>query len=160
VAPARRGAHSRAARCPVHRYAYIRQHTCGVNQFELDYGYARTNTSIDTSLTIAGAELNLNQGPIDYTRYFSAFHRLDWLKASVPLAGLDGSVNGTKSEASRTGAGDSTHEVAMLLKGGPALSVQQSADYKQATITVSLAIIAPTGLYSGRKLLNLDADRW
>jgi len=133
----------------------------GINQFELDYGYARTNTSIDTSLIVAGAELTLNQGTIDYTRYFSAFHRMAWFKASVPLAGLDGSVNGAKIEASRTGAGDSSYEVAMLLKGGPALSVQQFADYKQVTtIAVSLTVTAPTGEYNGKRLLNLGADRW
>ena len=133
----------------------------GVNQFELDYGYARTNASVDTSLIIAGAELNLNQGTIDYTRYFGAFHRLAWFKAGVPLAGLDGSVNGTKIEASRTGAGDSSYELAMLLKGGPALSVQQFADYKQATtVAVGLTITAPTGEYNGKKLLNLGANRW
>ena len=133
----------------------------GVNQFELDYGYAHTNTSIDTSLIIAGAELNLNQGSIDYTGYFSAIKRLAWFKASVPLAGLDGSVNGTRLEASRIGAGDSSYEVAMLLKGGPALSVQQFADYKPATtVAMSLTVTAPTGVYNGKKLLNLGADRW
>ena len=63
--------------------------------------------------------------------------------------------------STRTGAGDSSYELAMLLKGGPAFSVQQVADYKQATtVAVSLNIIAPTGLYHGRKLLNLGADRW
>jgi len=86
---------------------------------------------------------------------------LAWFKAGVPLAGLDGSVNGTKIEASRTGAGDSSYEVAMLLRGGPALSVQQFPDYQPATtVAVSLTVTAPTGLYSGRKLLNLGADRW
>ena len=52
----------------------------------------RTNISIDASLIIVGAELNLNQGTIDYTRYFSGFYRLAWFKGGVPLAGPDGSV--------------------------------------------------------------------
>ena len=132
-----------------------------VNQLELDYAYARSNASIDTSLIIAGAQLNLNQGTIEYTRYFSFFHRVAWFEAAVPLAGLNGSVNGTRIQASRTGAGDSSYEVATLLKGGPALSVAQFADYKPTTtVGVSLTITAPTGLYNGNKVLNLGSDRW
>ena len=92
----------------------------GVNQLEFDYAYARTNASIDTSLIVGSAQLNLNQG-----------------------------------------AGDSSYEVAMLLKGDPALSVAQFAGYKQTTtIGVSLTITAPTGLYNGNKVLNLGSDRW
>ena len=133
----------------------------GVNQFELDYAYARDNASIDTSLVVGNAQLNLNQGTINYTRYFSVFHRVAWFEPSVPLAGLNGSVTGTSIQGSVSGAGDSSYEVAMLLKGGPALSVAQFADYKQTTtVGVSLTITAPTGLYNGNKVLNLGSDRW
>jgi hypothetical protein len=133
----------------------------GVNQFEVDYGYARSNTSIDASLIIAGAQLNLNHGLVEYTRYFSFFHRVAWFEAGIPLASLNGSINGTRLERSRAGAGDSSYEVAMLLKGGPALSVTQFADYKPATtVGASLTVTAPTGLYDAEKLLNLGTDRW
>src|SRR5271169_2057928 len=67
----------------------------GVNQLELAYAYAQSNASIDTSLIVAGAKLNLNAGTIEYTRYFGLIHRLAWVEASVPLAGLGGSVTGT-----------------------------------------------------------------
>jgi Putative MetA-pathway of phenol degradation len=133
----------------------------GVNQFELDYVYTRANASIDTSLIVAGAKLNLNQGTINYTRDFSFFHRLAWAEASVPLAGPDGSVTGTDIHGSTTGAGDSRYELGLLLKGGPALSVEQFASYKPtATVGVSLTISAPTGLYDAGKILNLGSDRW
>lgn len=133
----------------------------GVNQLELDYGYARSNTSIDTSLIVAGAKLSLNEGMIDYTRYFGFVHRMAWVEATLPLAGLNGSVTGTDIHGSSTGAGDSSYEVAILLKGGPALSVPQFANYKPSTtVGVSLAVSAPTGQYNPEKLLNLGADRW
>lgn len=133
----------------------------GVNQLELDYGYARSNTSIDTSLIVAGAKLSLNEGVIDYTRYFGFVHRMAWVEATLPLAGLNGSVTGTDIHGSSTGAGDSSYEVAILLKGGPALSVPQFANYKPSTtVGVSLAVSAPTGQYNPEKLLNLGADRW
>lgn len=133
----------------------------GVNQLELIYAYAHANASIDTSLIVAGAEANLNQGTTYFTRYFSLVRRLAWLEAGVPLAGLDGSVTGTNIRVSDTGAGDSSYQFAMLLKGGPALSVAQFANYKtKTTIGASLTITAPTGLYYADKLLNLGSNRW
>jgi hypothetical protein len=51
--------------------------------------------------------------------------------------------------------------LAVLLKGAPALSVAQFANYKPATtIGLSLTVTAPTGLYSADKILNLGSDRW
>jgi hypothetical protein len=133
----------------------------GLNQLELNYAYVHANSVIDTSLIVTGASLNLNQGTIDYTRYFGCFHRLTWVEAAVPLAGVGGSVSGTKIHASTTGAGDSSYSVAMLLKGGPAKSVEEFKDYKpNTTLGVSLSVTAPTGLYHSNKILNLGSDRW
>jgi len=133
----------------------------GVNQIELAYAYAHSNASIDTSLIVAGANFNLNQGSINYTRYFGLLHRLAWVEASVPLAGLGGSISGTNIHGSATGAGDSSYSITMLLKGGPARSVKEFADYKAATtLGLSLTVSAPTGDYDANKLLNLGSDRW
>jgi hypothetical protein len=133
----------------------------GVNRFELNYGHAHSNTSIDTALVVAGARLNLNQGTLDYTRYFGFLHRLAWVEPIVPLGGLDGSITGTNIHGSSTGAGDSSCEIPMLLRGGPALDASQFANYKPATtIGVSFTITAPTGQYDPDKLLNLGSDRW
>jgi hypothetical protein len=60
----------------------------GTSQLELAYVYARANASIDTSLVIAGAELKLNQGTIDYSRCFSLIRRVAWVEAIVPFARL------------------------------------------------------------------------
>ncbi|HWC17711.1 MAG TPA: transporter [Terriglobales bacterium] len=133
----------------------------GTNQLELSYTYVRGNASVDTSIIVTGAELNLHQGTIDYTRYFGLLRRLAWIEAALPVAGLGGSVAGTSIQGSTTGAGDSSYVVAMLLKGGPALSAQQFKDYEATTtVGVSLTITAPTGLYHSEKILNLGSDRW
>jgi hypothetical protein len=133
----------------------------GVNQVELAYAFAHTNTSIDTSIIIADAELNVNQGTVTYTRYFSFLHRVAWAEAGVPVAGVDGVVTGTNIRGSTTGAGDSTYEFSMLLKGGPALSVAQFASYKpQTTVGISLTMTAPTGQNDADKILNLGSNRW
>ena len=133
----------------------------GTNQLELGYAYVHANASIDTSLIISGAQFNLNQGIIDYTRYFGFLHRLMWVEAGVPVAGLSGSISGTNINGSTTGAGDSSYSVAMLLKGGPALSVAQFEHYEPTTtLGVSFTTTAPTGSYNPNKILNLGSDRW
>ncbi len=133
----------------------------GVNQLELAYAYARSDASIDTALVVAGATFNLHQGIIDFTHYFGLVHRLWWIEATLPVAGLGGSVSGTAISGSITGLGDSSYTVAALLKGGPALSVAQFEHYKPTTIVgTSLIITAPTGLYSPTKLLTLGSHRW
>jgi hypothetical protein len=133
----------------------------GINQLELAYSYAHSNASIDTSLLVAGAKLNLNEGMIDYTRYFGLLHHLAWIKGSFPVAGLGGSVEGTSLHSSISGGGDSNYEMAVLLKGGPALSADEFANYKPTTtVGVSLGVTAPTGQYDPNRVLNLGADRW
>src|SRR5262252_3259786 len=74
----------------------------GTNQLELAYAYVHGNTSLDPSLIVAGASLDLNQATIDYTRYFGVFHRLMWAEAAVPVAGLSGAISGTSIQASAT----------------------------------------------------------
>ena len=76
------------------------------NQLELGYTYVHSDTSLDTSLVVTGAKLNVNQGIVDYTRYFGFFHRLMWVEAGLPVAGLSGSINGTNIQGSTTGAGE------------------------------------------------------
>jgi len=133
----------------------------GTNQVELAYSYVHANASLDTALIIPGAKLDLNQGMISYARYFGLFHRLMWVEAGVPVAGLTGSISGTRIQGSTTGAGDSSYQAAMLLKGGPALTVEQFENYKPTTILgVSFTITTPTGLYRANKILNLGAERW
>ena len=133
----------------------------GVNQLELTYAYVRSNASLDPSFAITGANVNVNQGIIGYTYYFGVFHRLAWVEAAVPVAGLNGSITGKNVSVSISGAGDSSYQVAMLLKGGAALSIEQFQNYKAATtVGLSLTITAPTGLYDSNRILNLGSDRW
>jgi hypothetical protein len=133
----------------------------GVSQLELSYTYVRSNASLDPSLAIAGANLNLNQGMIGYTYYFGVLGRLAWVEAAVPLAGLDGSIAGTNVHGSISGAGDSSYQLGILLKGGPALSISQFENYKPASSWgLSLTTTAPTGLYNTEKILNLGSNRW
>jgi hypothetical protein len=133
----------------------------GVNQVELGYAFVHGNASIDPSLAIAGASLNLNQLTVDYTRYFGLARRVMWLDAAVPVAHLAGAVTGTSIAGSTAAAGDSSYALTMLLKSGPALTAAQFDDYMPTTaLGVSVTVTAPTGQYNGDRVLDLGADRW
>jgi hypothetical protein len=133
----------------------------GTNQVELLYAYARSNTSIDSSLIVGGAKFHLNQGMVSYTRYFGLKDHMAWVEPSLPIAGLSGSISGTNISGSVTGTGDSSYQVGMLLKGGPALSPVEFESYKPTTsVGVSFTVTAPTGTYNQDKLLNLGSARW
>src|SRR5215472_16923958 len=105
----------------------------GVNLLEVDYAYVRANSSIDTSIIITNAHLNVNQWTLSYTRYFGLFGHTAWFSPAIPLANLNGAVEGTNISGSVNGAGDSSYEFAVLLKGGPALSPADFRDYKTKT---------------------------
>jgi hypothetical protein len=133
----------------------------GVSQLELGYAFVHANSSIDPSLVIADAKIDLNQGTVNYTRSFGLFHRLAWVEAAVPVARLGGSISAMNVQRSIAGAGDSSDVLAMLLKGGPALTVAQFDDYRPTTtVGVSLSVTAPTGQYDAGRILNLGSDRW
>ena len=132
-----------------------------VNQVELAYAYARSDTSIDPSIIVGNSRLQLNQGTISYTRYFRLLRRMAWFSPSLPIAGLSGSISGTSVSRSVAGTGDSGYEMALLLKGGPALTVPEFKNYQPTTtIGVSLSTTAPTGQYDANKVLNLGSNRW
>jgi len=133
----------------------------GFSQVELDYGYAKADASVDSSLVVDGAKLELNVGTLSYTRGFSLLRRLAWAQATVSLASLAGSLAGTSLSRSVTGTGDASLQLATLLTGGPALSVAEFTRYEPTTTCgLSLTITAPTGKYDADRLLNLGSDRW
>ena len=84
-----------------------------------------------------------------------------WVEAGVPFAGLSGSISGMHIQASNRSMGDSSYTLGMLLKGGPALTVEQFEHYQPTTtLGLSLTMTAPSGSYHPNKILNLGSDRW
>jgi len=133
----------------------------GINQIELMYAFDRSNSSIDSSLIVGEAKLNLDQGVITYTRYFGLLHRLAWVEPNLTIAGIGGSITGTNIQGGVIGTGDSSYQFGMLLKGGRALSVSEFENYKPTTsVGVSFTFTAPTGQYDPNKLFNLGSERW
>ena len=133
----------------------------GLNQLELDVGHAEADASLDTTLEVVGAHFEQNAGSVSYTHNFAMLGQLAWVQASVPFASVSGSVAGTDIAGSTTGLGDSSLQLAALLKGGTALSAAEFEKYEPSTtLGLSLTVSAPTGEYNADKLLNLGSNRW
>jgi hypothetical protein len=133
----------------------------GVNALEFDYTYARQNASIDTSLVVGSENLALNKGDLSYTRNFGLLGHFAWVNATVPYASLSGYIAESNISGSSTGFGDSSFELAGLLKGGEALSAAELARRQRTTsVGLSLTVSVPTGEYNPDKVLNLGTHRW
>ena len=133
----------------------------GVNDLEFDYTYARQNASIDTSLVVGSENLELNKGDLSYTHNFGLLGHFAWVNATVPYASLSGYVAESNISGSSTGLGDSSFELAGLLRGGEALSAAELARHERTTsVGVSLTVSVPTGEYNPDKVLNLGTNRW
>ena len=133
----------------------------GVNQVELDYAHATADDSIDPSLVIGGAHLEVNEATVTYSRTFGIMGRSSWIQASLPFAYVSGSIAGTGLSGSAAGTGDASLQLTTLLLGGPALSVTDFGKYvPTTTVGMSLTVSGPSGQYDPNRVLNLGSDRW
>ena len=76
---------------------------------------------------------------------------------------MSGSVGEEARRITRSGLADPRLKLSVNLLGGRALTPQEFARAPRAQPTivgVSLAVAPPLGQYTGRKLINIGANRW
>jgi hypothetical protein len=104
-----------------------------------------------------------------YVSVISLYHSLNFfgrsanITASLPYAvgNFQGAVSGQAKSVYRSGMLDSTFRFSVNLMGGPAMEPKEMAKWKQKRLLgVSLKVLAPTGQYSGARLINWGIDRW
>ena len=100
---------------------------------------------------------------------FSYYHSMNFfgrsgnISVSLPygFGTFEASGFGKNASAYRSGLFDLAVRFSVNLVGGPAMVPEQFAHWKQGTILgASLRVIAPTGQYSSRQLLNWGTNRW
>ena len=100
---------------------------------------------------------------------FSYYHSLNFFGRSANIAAalpygvgiFQGDVLGQHTSVYRSGLLDSSFRFSVNLIGGPAMQPKDLAKWKQKRLLgVSLKMIAPTGQYSGSKLINWGGNRW
>jgi hypothetical protein len=100
---------------------------------------------------------------------FSYYHSLNFFGRSANITGYlpygVGTFQGDLAEQSRSvyrsGLLDSSFRFSVNLMGGPAMQPKDFAKWKQKRLLgLSLRMVAPTGQYSGKKLVNWGSNRW
>jgi len=104
-----------------------------------------------------------------YVPIFTYYHSLNFfgrsanITASLPYAvgNFQGAVSGQSRSIYRSGLLDSSFRFSVNLMGGPAMQPKDMAKWKQKRLLgLSLKMVAPTGQYSGTKLVNWGSNRW
>jgi hypothetical protein len=134
------------------------------NQFLVfAYAYQTGDVLTDASLPLRDVKVKIGAGSIAYGRTFGLAGR----QANVSLmsAYVRGRASGTifedLREVRRSGIGDVRLRFSMNLIGGPALGQKEFASYKpRPLLGASVTVVAPTGQYDPRRLVNIGSNRW
>ncbi len=135
----------------------------GINAFTLVYTHSFGDILFEPSFPAKDVEARLHIEGAGYYRTFDLFGRFANMSVGVPYAAghLNGSVEGIPTEIYRSGLGDIRTRFAVNLKGTPAMSLPEFMKHRnKANVGVSLAIVAPTGQYDSKKVINVGQNRW
>jgi Putative MetA-pathway of phenol degradation len=127
------------------------------------YSYQTGDVLLDSSLPLRDVSVKFNATALGYGRTFGLAGRQANVSVVVPY--INGRAEGTVFEdrlaVRRSGLGDVRLRLSTILKGGPALRPREFASYKPATqIGASITVVAPTGQYDPRRLVNVGSNRW
>jgi len=133
------------------------------NALNLTYAFFTGSILFDGSAPITGATGTYNVPIVSLYHAVSFFGRSANITASLPYAigNFQGKVVGVENSLYRSGLADSSFRFSVNLMGGPAMLPREYQKWKQKILLgVSLKVIAPTGQYDPRKLINWGANRW
>ncbi|MET0621984.1 MAG: transporter [Pyrinomonadaceae bacterium] len=135
----------------------------GTQYVVVSYAYSSGDVLTDASLPLRDVEVKFGAAALAYGRTFGLKGRQANVGVLVPY--VKGRVSGLvfeqQREVTRSGLGDARLRFSTNLSGGPALSPKEFAAFKPRTLVgVSLTVVAPTGQYDPRRLVNLGSNRW
>lgn len=128
-------------------------------------GLARSTGSVltDPTLPLTDVEAKVYGVPLAAGYTFGLFGKLALITATVPYSWGDvtGLVGEDTRAVTRTGLTDSRAKLSINLVGNPAMGLREYSKAPRKTIVgTSLTMTAPTGQYSGAKLINIGTNRW
>jgi hypothetical protein len=133
------------------------------NAINLTYAFYTGSVLFDGAVPITGATGTYSVPVVSYYHALSFFGRSANITAALPYAvgNFQGKVFGLENSIYRSGLLDSSFRFSVNLKGGPAMPLPEFLRWKQKVLLgVSLKVIAPTGQYDPRKLINWGGNRW
>ena len=127
------------------------------------YAYQSGDVLLDSALPLRDVSARLNSGAVGYGRTFGLAGRQANITFIAPYirGNVEGKVFEDFQQVRRSGLGDVRIRFSTILKGGPALKPREFAAQKPAMhLGASFTVIAPTGQYDPRRLVNLGSNRW
>ncbi len=135
----------------------------GVNFLLAAYTWAEGGPSLDTSIPVRNAKLDVNGPILGYVRSLDLAGKSAKVDVIAPYGRLSGSAIYQDRPVQREveGFGDPLMRLSVILHGASAMTPAQFQSYRQDVIVgASLQISVPLGQYDPSKLLNLGANRW
>jgi outer membrane putative beta-barrel porin/alpha-amylase len=133
------------------------------NAVTLTWSFYDGGLDFNGAVPITGATARYNIPVFSYYHSMSFFGRSANITASLPygVGTFRGDVLGASREARLSGLLDLTVRFSVNLLGGPAMSLPEFLKWKQKTLLgASLKVLAPTGQYNGKKIVNWGLNRW
>jgi len=127
------------------------------------YQYSSGNVVFDATAPVEDLEIDIHTASLSYLRAFGLAGRSASVSFTVPriYASGSGTLDGVRREGSRSGWADARARLVVNLLGGPAMSAEEFAKFKQGrTVGIGLTISLPTGQYDSSNIINFGANRW
>jgi hypothetical protein len=133
------------------------------NALNLTYAFFTGSILFDGAAPITGASGTYNVPIISLYHAVSFFGRSANMTASLPYAigTFQGQLEGVEHKLYRSGMLDASFRFSVNLLGGPAMTPREFQKWHQKILLgASIRVVAPTGQYDPRKLINWGANRW
>jgi hypothetical protein len=135
----------------------------GMNFLAVGYSYSSGNVFMDPALPIENLDAGLNIVFARYIRSFNLFGAPAKFKAVLPWSSghWDGILDGEFRTRDTSGFADARLGLGVLLVGAPVLEPSEFSSYEQGMVVgLGFNLVAPTGQYDPRKIINLSSNRW
>jgi hypothetical protein len=130
-------------------------------------GYSRVHGDVlyDPSTPVYGVRSRVGTGILAYLQTCSLWGRTASVVAELPYSwgSTRGYIGDAPAEGSFSGLGDLGLTLAVNLRGAPSMTpaeFQELRAHPRPILGASLKVVAPTGQYDERRLLNVGAHRW
>jgi hypothetical protein len=128
-------------------------------------GIGRSTGSVltDTTAPINDVYVSLDSVAISVGRTFGVFGRQALIVGAIPVvnANVSGDVGESRRSVTRNGLADARLKLSIGMFGAKALTLREFATTpRRPVVGASISIIAPSGQYESRHLINLGSHRW
>jgi hypothetical protein len=133
------------------------------NAITMTYSFYDGSINFNGALPVSDAKGTYTVPIISYYHSFGLFGRSANIVAGLPygIGNFSGSLSGAEQNVYRSGLLDSVYRFSINLKGGPAMTAQEFAKWRQKVLLgAGLKVVVPTGQYDPTKLINWGTNRW